>query len=71
MKRLAALAARALLVALLLLAVSASVASADPGKGHTQGGGQPALVQPEDPGLGDGGYNGGDPTTQPEDPGLQ
>ena len=68
MKRLVALVARALLATLLLLAVSANVASADPGKGHGQGP-QPALVQPEDPGLGDGGYVGGE--SQPEDPGLQ
>ena len=66
MKRLGALLARSLVGALLLLALTANVANADPGNGHGPVV-SPLLVQPEDPGVGGSGYAG---LSQPEDPGF-
>ena len=68
MKRVGRLLARSLVGALLLLALTANVASADPGKGHGHAQAGALLAQPEDPGLGDGGGYEGD--SQPEDPGV-
>ena len=58
MKRVGTLLTRALFAALLLVAVSAQVASANPGNGQSA---QPAS-QPEDPGTA--------PDFQPQDPGT-
>ena len=64
MKRVGTLLVRSLIGALLLLALTANVASADPGRGSSHGA-QPQLLQPEDPGT--DGYQG---DSQPEDPGF-
>ena len=66
MKRVSTLLTRSLIGALLLRALTANVASADPGHGNH--GAQPQLLQPEDPGTDDGGGYEGE--TQPEDPGV-
>jgi len=59
MKRVATLLARALFAAFLLVAVSAQVASADPGPDTTPS----TSTQPEDPGTSSF-------DTQPQDPGV-
>jgi hypothetical protein len=64
MKRVGSLLARSLIGALLLLALTSNIASADPGNG--QGGPLPQLIQPEDPGT----SAGLQPQIQPEDPGF-
>jgi hypothetical protein len=51
MKRVRTLLVRALVGALLLLSLSATLASADPGPSGGSDGGSTQLVLPEDPGL--------------------
>ena len=67
MKRLGGLAVRAFVVALLLLTIGSTVASADPGKNSSS----PAVLDPsalpDDPGYTDGGLS---PESFPDDPGF-
>lgn len=74
MKPLHALVLRATVLALLLLSLSASVASADDGLlAPDNGGANVPTVLPEDPGLEltAGSGTGGVPNMLPEDPGLE
>ncbi len=67
MKRLRTLLARAILGAVLLVALNASMASADPGRGNSGAAPTPTsqAALPEDPGIG---Y---ETLALPEDPGIE